>query len=102
MEKNIYSVNEIKNIILPVLKQHKIKKAILFGSYAKKCASEKSDIDIFIDSGGILNGLNFFTVYNQIENCLNKKVDIIEAIDIKRDSQIYNEIVKYGVVLYEQ
>jgi predicted nucleotidyltransferase len=89
-------------MITPVLERNNIKKAILFGSYAKMRASSVSDIDIFIDSGGILNGLNFFSVYNQIEDILNKKLDLIEAADIEKDSQIYKEILSNGVVLYER
>ena len=101
MNESIYSIEKIKNIVVPVLKQHKVKKAVLFGSYAKQCATEHSDIDIYIDSGGVLNGLNFFTVYNDIESCLNKKVDLIEALDIDKGSKIHDEITEYGVILYE-
>lgn len=102
MDHDVYSISEIKNMITPVLERNNIKKAILFGSYAKMRASSVSDIDIFIDSGGILNGLNFFSVYNQIEDILNKKLDLIEAADIEKDSQIYKEILSNGVVLYER
>ena len=84
----IYSINEIKDAIIPILAQYNIKKAILFGSYAKKCASEKSDIDLFIDSDGTLNGLNFFSVYDQLENRLNKKLDMFEAVDVQKGSPI--------------
>ena len=102
MEQHVYSIDEIKNAIAPLLTQNNVMKAILFGSYAKKCASPSSDIDIFIDSGGILNGLNFFELYSQIESKLNKKLDMFEAIDVEKDSRIYDEIINYGVVLYER
>lgn len=99
MSEKIYSIEEIKYIIVPILKKSDIRRAILFGSYAKGQATSRSDIDIFIDSDGKLNGFNFFIVYNEIENSLNKKVDLIEAIDVEEESEIYNEIEKYGVEL---
>jgi predicted nucleotidyltransferase len=102
MERDVYTIDEIKEILVPLLKQHDIKKAVLFGSYAKHSATDSSDVDLFIDSGGVLNGLNFFTFYNHVENQFTKRVDLIEAIDIEKDSAIYNEINRHGLVLYER
>ena len=56
--KAIYTVNDIKRILQPVFKKHNIKKAVLFGSYAKGEADAKSDIDIMVDSN--LRGLAFY------------------------------------------
>ncbi|MEK6812378.1 MAG: nucleotidyltransferase domain-containing protein [Nanoarchaeota archaeon] len=40
----------LRNIIEKIQKDKRIKLAILFGSYAKGLADEKSDVDIFIES----------------------------------------------------
>ena len=101
MTKKIYSIEEIKDKVVPILKESDISKAILFGSYVNGTATVSSDVDIFIDSDGKLDGLNFFGVYNKIEKCLNKKVDLIESIDLDKDSPLAFEIEKYGVNLYE-
>lgn len=52
MEK-IYAVNEIQAIIRPILRDHGVSRAYLFGSYARGEATEQSDIDLRIDGGRI-------------------------------------------------
>ena len=56
-EKQIYTINQIKMRISPILKEYGVRKATLFGSYSQGKATEKSDIDLLIDSG--LQGLKF-------------------------------------------
>ncbi|MBL7061044.1 MAG: nucleotidyltransferase domain-containing protein, partial [Actinobacteria bacterium] len=46
METNI---EEIKKKILPILKDYRVKKIGLFGSYARGEIKENSDIDILIE-----------------------------------------------------
>lgn len=98
MSNVIYTPNQIRDILNPVFKNHKVKKAILFGSYAKGMANEQSDIDILVDSG--LRGLKFFGLLEDVVNSLNKNVDLIDTSQIISDSKIENEIAKSGVVIY--
>ena len=99
MSNEIYSQSQIKSILDPIFKTHKVKKAILFGSYAKGLANEKSDVDILVDSG--LHGLKFFGLLEDVVNSLDKDVDLIDTSQIISDSKIENEIQKSGVVIYE-
>ncbi len=39
---------------------------------------------------------------NDISECLNKRIDLIEISEIHGNSPIYNAITKEGVVLYER
>ena len=55
-KRHIYTVLELSDIFNPIFEQYGVKRAILFGSYAKGKATAKSDIDILVDSG--LRGLN--------------------------------------------
>lgn len=41
-------INFLKEKLLPICEKHKVKKAILFGSFARNEASRHSDIDIII------------------------------------------------------
>lgn len=43
------SVNDIKNSIEPIARYYGVKKVYLFGSYAKHCETEQSDIDLLIE-----------------------------------------------------
>ena len=96
--KNIYSVNDIKRILQPVFKKHNIKKAVLFGSYAKGLADDKSDIDIMVDSN--LRGLAFYGLLEDVVNAIGLQVDLLDKRQIIPASKIQTEINNTGVVIY--
>jgi len=98
--ESIYDLEEIKKILYPVFMANAVYKAILFGSYAKGSATEKSDIDIVIDSNGELLNIHFYGLLEQIIEKLNKNVDLFEISEIKKDSSIYEAIQREGVLLY--
>ena len=54
----VYTIPELKTILSPVFAEHGVKRAVLFGSYAKGVATPLSDVDLVVDSG--LRGLAFF------------------------------------------
>lgn len=76
-------VNLHANIIL-VLKKYGVKKAALFGSYARGVADEKSDIDILIEPPEGM-GITIVRLKRDLEDTLHKKVDLVS----------YNGISKY-------
>ena len=102
VSKNIYTVDEIKTALSNILINTPVKKAILFGSYAAGKATKDSDIDILIDSKGMLTGLNFYGVYEDIASVFLKHVDLIEAYDLDEASALYKDIDQKGVVVYDQ
>ncbi len=100
MNQSIYSLPEIERILSPVFSEYPVKKAILFGSYAKGLAEPNSDVDILVDSG--LKGLSFFGLLEDVATALDKNVDLLDITQIEPDSDIHLEIVKSGVVIYEK
>lgn len=100
MINRVYSIPEIKDLLMPVFYQYQINKAILFGSYSKNTATEKSDVDLFVDSG--LKGLQFVGLSEDIRQALDKEVDVFDVTHIEPASLIDNEIKSTGVVLYEK
>lgn len=98
MKGNVYTVNDIKEKLLPVFKKHNIKKAILFGSYAKGSADNRSDIDIMVDSN--LRGLAFYGLLEDVVNAIGKSVDLLDKQQIKAESKVEQEINATGVVIY--
>lgn len=72
------SIKEIKKKINPILKKNGVKKAAIFGSYARGEQKKKSDVDILIkykyDNKTLLDlvGLQL-----DIEEKLKKKVDLL-------------------------
>lgn len=100
MSENIYTPLQIQTILQPVFANYKIRKAILFGSYAKGTAQKYSDVDILVDSG--LRGLSFFGLLEDIVTSLGKNVDLLDVSQLTLDSQVGEEIKKSGVVIYGQ
>lgn len=97
MEK-LYTINEIRNISVPVAKKYGVRRLALFGSYARGDHSVTSDIDFLIDKGKI-KGLEFFGFINNLEDALGTRVDVL-TYDSLRDSLIADAICD-EVVLYE-
>ena len=102
MSEKIYTIEEIKEILREVLKNFSVKKAILFGSYAKNTPTSKSDIDLVIDSEGTLLNIYFYGLLEDLVLKLQKNVDLFEISEIQKDSQIYKDIENEGVVVYEK
>lgn len=102
MSEKIYTIEELKNILQDILKQFAVKRAILFGSYAKNTPTAKSDIDIVIDSEGKLLNINFYGLLEELVQNLEKNIDLFEISEIQKDSSLYNDILKEGVIIYER
>ena len=95
---NTYTVSQIQDILVPNFREYNIRRAILFGSYAKGSAKDKSDIDLLVDSG--LKGLAFFGLLEDVVNALGKEVDLLDTSQIIPNSDVDNEIKKTGVMIY--
>jgi uncharacterized protein len=75
-QRELKSLKKIRYKIIRILKQHNIKKAGIFGSYAEGKQTKKSDIDILIQPPKGM-GLEFFGVQIELESKLKKKVDLV-------------------------
>ena len=54
-----------------------VDKVFLFGSYARGEATEQSDIDLRVDLGYMLRGLDVAGFYADVEDALGRRVDIM-------------------------
>ena len=102
MTKKVYTIDELKLILDNILRNFSVKKAILFGSYAKNTPTPKSDIDLVIDSEGKLLNIYFYGLLEELVEKLDKNIDLFEISEIQKDSPIYKNIEKEGVVVYEK
>ena len=98
MTNQIYSPQQIQALLIPIFQEYNIRKAVLFGSYAKGIAHDKSDIDLLVDSG--LKGMAFFGLLEDVVTALEKDVDLLDTSQIIPNSEVENEIAKTGVVIY--
>ena len=77
------SIKEIEQKILPILKEHNIKKAGLFGSCVRGEMREDSDIDVLVEIEDNISLLDFVGIKLEIEEALKRKVDLVEYSTIK-------------------
>jgi predicted nucleotidyltransferase len=83
MEVNIMTVEEIKSKIVPILKQHGIKKAAIFGSFVKGEVKSSSDVDVLVEIKNDMSLLDFVGMKLELEEAINRKVDLVEYDTIK-------------------
>ncbi|MBW4084991.1 nucleotidyltransferase family protein [Paenibacillus sp. S150] len=102
MEQTIYPIDEIKSKLHPIFAAAPIYRAILFGSYARGEATNQSDIDIVIDSRGKLLNLAFYGLLEDLTAQLNKRIDLFEQSELKRNSTICSAVEREGIILYEK
>ena len=92
-------VESIKKRLQPVFTNYNVNSAVLFGSYARGLATEKSDIDLMVDSK--LRGLRFFALVEDIREALDEKpVDVLDVTHINAGSKVQREINATGVRIY--
>ena len=68
------SLQQIVDLLKPVLEKQGIDKATVFGSYARGDHAVTSDIDLVIESNGKLKGIMFYAaIHNQVDNRLVRR-----------------------------
>ena len=95
-----YTVSQLESLLRPIFMRNGVRRATLFGSYAKGSASPSSDVDLMVESG--LRGLAFFGLLEDVYQRLGCDVDLIDSTQIVPDSRVAREIRSTGVVIYEQ
>ena len=75
-KKSIKSIEKIKSDILPILRKRNVKRAGIFGSYAKGLQKKNSDVDILIEPPKNM-GFAFAGLKDQLSKALKKKVDLV-------------------------
>lgn len=72
----------------------------MFGSLAKGSATDKSVIDLLVDSQ--LKGLSFVGLIEDLRNVLKREVDLLDVTHIEKGSPIDREIQLTGIKIYEK
>lgn len=69
--------SEIKEKIIFILKHYDVKRASVFGSFARGEAKKNSDIDILVEFKGERSLLDLVGLKLDLEEVLRKKVDVV-------------------------
>ncbi len=97
MTDKVYSVEELAQILIPIIRKYKAEKAVIFGSYARNEADEDSDIDVMVIGGLNFDPTDVFCIADELYRASNKEVDVYERREIDMNSDFYHNIVNEGV-----
>ena len=93
------SIPRIRECIAPICKKYPIRKAYLFGSYARGNATEKSDVDLRIE-GDIKSFFMLGGIYSELSDALGTELDLLSRLP---DSEAFKKnLRKDEVLLYER
>ena len=82
MGKNT-DVEDIRQKILPILQNHGVRRAGLFGSLVRGEVEESSDIDILVEIEDDISLLDFVGIKLEREEATGRNVDLVEYETIK-------------------
>ena len=101
------NIDTLKQKLRPICQEHKIEKAILFGSFARNEASRHSDIDLILVQN---TSLRFLDRYDGVLSAFSQAlpewdVDLLiyTPSELERISgrRFISQILKEGKILYE-
>lgn len=94
----ILTIQQIKDACTNVFVDFDVEYCYLFGSYAKGCAAEDSDVDLLISTS--ISGMEFDDLVEALREGLKKKVDVVSLEQLKGDLNLTNEVLRDGIKVY--
>lgn len=97
IKPSVLTLKQIKDAIMPVFAKHNIHEVYLFGSYARGEANNKSDVDIFCESGDVRTLIDQGFLEDELMDALGKEVDIIfigSLMDEYFEEQMRKDLIK--------
>ena len=89
----IYTLDEIKKRIFPVIQKYNIPAMYLFGSYARGEVTEESDLDFLVDTTGtnLTSLLSLGALYCDLEEVFQKSIDLITVRSVMQNVETESE-----------
>ena len=74
-----FSIDELRQIIAPIAREHGVESVSLFGSYSKGTASTSSDVDLKIEKGQLRSLFQLSGFRLAVEDALKLPVDLVTS-----------------------
>lgn len=105
MNKKIYTLDEIKQLLHPIAARYDIQQIKLFGSYAVGCATDASDLDFYIQKRRGAR-VRLTSIYADLEDTFGKDIDVVtndgleSSVHPEVAKRLEQEIKETGVTIY--
>ena len=96
----VYTVEDIRERIVPIVVKYGINSISLFGSYAKGNAKDGSDLDFVMDKGDLRGLIQYISLVDDLEEEFKCHVDLVSKGSSNK--KFLNAIEKDEVLLYER
>jgi len=102
----VYTIDEIKAIIMPIAVKYGLPAVYVFGSYARNEATPNSDVDILIDRTGskIKTLFDMGGLYNDLSDGLKKSIDLVTTYALthnEKNNDFKADVMRERVAVYE-
>jgi len=94
------AIYQTVNEVLSAFPKEKVKKAYLFGSYAREEAKEKSDVDILLEAGEQLSLFDLGQINGELSERLHRSVDVVSSLK-SLDPRMAKQVRQERKILYE-
>lgn len=98
MKDEVYTRDELRGMIEPLLEKYDMKSASLFGSYARGEADDASDIDVLLVGNEGFRPLNIFGIAEELHRVSGKRVDVYELSELN-EGPFRDAVIKEAVAL---
>lgn len=82
VKTKVNSIEEVFKLSIPILKKFGVTRAYLFGSFAKRCHGDDSDVDILVEFypevEEKMNIMDMVHLTDALETSLGRKVDVVQ------------------------
>lgn len=94
------SIDQLKNIIVPIVAKYPVTYAGIFGSYAKNRETNQSDLDILIRYEKPFSYFDLLNLEQELQNASGLPVDVVTELSLS--PFIKEEVLKSAQTVYGQ
>ena len=96
----IYTIDEIKEKVMPIIIEYDIERLGIFGSYARGEANGDSDLDFIIPASNAMGLVQYSTLIHRLEEEFGCHVDLITTAC--SDKELLLQAQKEEIIIYKK